>query len=667
VTAPRPAVLVVEDESIVAHDLRRTLAGFGYDAYAVASSAEQALASAARKRPDVVLADIRIKGRLDGIATVQLLKKQADVSVIYLTAHADDVTLERAKQTRPHGYLMKPVNAAELKSIMESAVFKPEPEPMARPLAGAAAAAPAPAARPGRAVGARAVRRQLEQVFSSPDFDASRRSREFLRFIVEETLAGHEDDLTQFSIATHVFARPADFDAVVDPIVRVQAGRLRRSLERYYMLSGKNDPVRIDLKLGTYIPTFRAQALLEAVGAERAPDPAPPSLPADDWPSVAIGAFAPGTPGTVDAEAAARVTEALVLELGRHHDLRVLCEADQEASGRPRARFAIQGRARIEDGDLLVTTQLLDRVTGEQAWGDEFHTAPRPGRWSGTLGDIGQVIAARVGSEEGVIVQLLAAERRKRPAATTSYEAMLLSHEFLMAGHPETLATTLQALRHLVDADPGCGVAWTRLARLYNSNHAFEVTAIPTPMDQAVAYAQQGVRIDPASRRARCVLATALLITGELGAARDELEEALRLSPDSLVYLEVIGSLLAVLGDSERGPALIRTARHRNPYCLPLASFGLWYDHLRRRDFDGAYQAALEHRDPAFFWRALMRACCLGHLGRTADAQLEVRELLRRKPDFQGRGRILIGHYVKEPEVMDRIVDGLARAGLTLA
>ena len=112
---------------------------------------------------------------------------------------------------------------------------------------------------------------------------------------------------------------------------------------------------------------------------------------------------------------------------------------------------------------------------------------------------------------------------------------------------------------------------------------------------------------------------------------------------------------------------MIREARQRNPYCLPLASFGLWYDHLRRRDIEAAYQAALEHRDPIFFWRSLMRACCLGHLGRTAEAQLEVAELLRAKPDFQARGRILIGHYVKLPEVMDRIVDGLARAGLKLA
>ena len=71
---------------------------------------------------------------------------------------------------------------------------------------------------------------------------------------------------------------------------------------------------------------------------------------------------------------------------------------------------------------MRVTTRLVDHATGEQVWGDEYHTARRPGRWSGPLDDIGRVIAARVGADEGILVQLLAAERRKRrPVSVTPY------------------------------------------------------------------------------------------------------------------------------------------------------------------------------------------------------------------------------------------------------
>ena len=100
------------------------------------------------------------------------------------------------------------------------------------------------------------VRSHLERVLRSPHFDGSTRSREFLRYVVEEVLAGRGGYLKQAAIAVEVFGRKPDFDAVIDPIVRVQAGRLRRSLERYYLLSGNLDALRIELPKGSYAPVF---------------------------------------------------------------------------------------------------------------------------------------------------------------------------------------------------------------------------------------------------------------------------------------------------------------------------------------------------------------------------------------------------------------------------
>jgi adenylate cyclase len=118
----------------------------------------------------------------------------------------------------------------------------------------------------------------LERILASGDFDGSPRSRGFLRFIVEETLAGRQDGLTQAAIAVKVFGRRADFDPTVDPIVRIQAGRLRRSLERYYLLTGAGDPVRIELPRGSYVPVLRwadtgGASEAGANGAEPAEDP----------------------------------------------------------------------------------------------------------------------------------------------------------------------------------------------------------------------------------------------------------------------------------------------------------------------------------------------------------------------------------------------------------
>src|SRR4030095_4580741 len=94
---------------------------------------------------------------------------------------------------------------------------------------------------------AQSVRSHLERILRSGHFDASTRSREFLQYVVQEVLAGRAAYLKQAAIAVEVFGRKPDFDAVIDPIVRVQAGRLRRSLERYYLLSGELDSISIEL------------------------------------------------------------------------------------------------------------------------------------------------------------------------------------------------------------------------------------------------------------------------------------------------------------------------------------------------------------------------------------------------------------------------------------
>ncbi len=113
----------------------------------------------------------------------------------------------------------------------------------------------------------------LNRVLGSEVFEAAGRAREFLTFIVQETLAGRGDRLKGYSIAVQVFERPADFDAQTDPLVRVEAGRLRRRLAEYYQSQGRDDAVRIELPRGGYTPVFSRylrEAAVEPLGRERA-------------------------------------------------------------------------------------------------------------------------------------------------------------------------------------------------------------------------------------------------------------------------------------------------------------------------------------------------------------------------------------------------------------
>ncbi len=117
-------ILVVEDEAIVAKDLQYRLKKFGYTVPAIASSGEEAINIAIEISPDLVLMDIKLKGSMDGIEAAAEIYKRLDIPVIYLTAYADENTLERAKITEPFAYLLKPFKERELQTNIEITLTK---------------------------------------------------------------------------------------------------------------------------------------------------------------------------------------------------------------------------------------------------------------------------------------------------------------------------------------------------------------------------------------------------------------------------------------------------------------------------------------------------------------------------------------------------------------
>jgi PAS domain S-box-containing protein len=117
-------VLIVEDEAIIAEDLRQTLEWLGYGIFGVVRSGDAAIEAMKDATPDLVLMDIRIRGQMDGIDTARELQARASVPIIYLTSHSDETTLARAKTTAPHGYLLKPFSDRDLRTAIEVALAK---------------------------------------------------------------------------------------------------------------------------------------------------------------------------------------------------------------------------------------------------------------------------------------------------------------------------------------------------------------------------------------------------------------------------------------------------------------------------------------------------------------------------------------------------------------
>ena len=523
-----------------------------------------------------------------------------------------------------------------------------------------------------------AVRAQLEGILTSLEFKGKAMLRGFLRFIVERTLAGCAHEIKGYTIATQVFGRKEDFDPVKDPIVRIQAGRLRRVLERYYLTQGTEDRVQIEIPLGAYVPIFH-QVDAEKHGEVR-PQPAQldPSLVMPVGPSLAVMPLLNLTGDPGQEYFADGLTEELTSELARYQDLRVVaCRSAmrrkaQDVGARELGldlgvRFLLEGTVRKEAESVKIGVRLVDTSTRMQIWGEQYRRELRADSLIALQEEISERVAAKIGSEYGIIPQTLSRESRKKPPESLeTYEAFLQFYHFATVLTPEAFNLTLRVLEHAVARDPDCGLAWSLLGFLYCHNHTLQLSPVETPLEKASIFTEKGASLEPQNQRVRCSLANLHFLLDERELFLKEAEKALALNPHAPALIGFLGWLMALYGEWERGLAIMGKGMELNPYYPGWFHMAPYLYFYRQGQYEEAYHEAQELRMPQLFWDSLLRAAALGKLDKTREAGAAVAELLRLKPDFSTNGPWLIGCYVKFEHLAEAMLDGLRKAGLDI-
>lgn len=522
------------------------------------------------------------------------------------------------------------------------------------------------------------VQEQLDRILGHRDFEASARLREFLRFVVEEALAGHAERLKGYTIAVEVFGRSKDFDPNLDPIVRIQAGRLRRALEHYYLVAGGGDPIAISVPKGGYVPTFSRNETAATTTHTR-PVSLFDSIPGAP-PGVAV-AVLPLREMPVDPENgffAEGLREELCNELSRYQDLVVMpsraemvpdegAAQHSELSQRLGARFLLEGSIRRSEGMVKVSVRLIDGPPGRQVWAEGYGRPLSAGHLIEIQEEIARRVAAAVGGEYGAIPrQLAAVARRVPPTHLGTYEAVLRWFDFQIAPTPRAGALCLTALQAAVEREPGYGPAWAALAELMANAYILDLPGVEDPLGRNAVYAQKGASLAPGSQLARGAMAHSHYLRGEREAFIREMEATLELNPGSPFYVGSTGYLLTLAGDCERGRLLLERAVALNPCHPRWFIHGLCVYHYLKGDYERAYQETLKAAFGIAFWGPLLRAAVLGQLGRTAEATAATSELLVLVPDFEARARDLTHRPILSDEIVDALLDGLRKAGLQL-
>jgi len=526
-----------------------------------------------------------------------------------------------------------------------------------------------PHAEQNTAPTAEKIQQQLQRILTSPEFQATDRQREFLQFVVAETIAGRDQEIKGYTVATQVFGRKEDFDQATDPIVSIQANKLRRALERYYLVAGQQDPVRIDIPKGTYVPTFCEMIGIESDTTARSSKSPKPSFEGS-WPSVLVRPFQNLTSDTELNYLAVGLATELVMEITRYQDIRVLMYGQEEHGKRASdtvARFVIDGSVRKDRAVIKVAVNLVDTTTNTQVWGDMHQSDLEAAQLIAFQEEVAQVVAVKIAGEDGIISKNLSIESKNiPPSGLKTYEAILRYYEFNMAFSGDTFLRALKALKVASVNEPECGLVWAMLGRLYAINYSLELMNLVTPLKEAIGFAEKGVYLNPDNQRARVILAFTRLLNNEIPAGLAEAERALTLNPNSLLFIDNIGYLFTLFGDWERGPALIRKAIMLNPYYNIIVHHTLWEDWVRQEKYQQAYLETLNFRKPMLFWDPLIKAATFGLLGRYEEGKRAAEELLKLKPDFPSRGRILIKHYIKFEDIVERTIDGLSKVGLKI-
>ncbi|TCU32641.1 adenylate cyclase [Rhizobium azibense] len=557
------------------------------------------------------------------------------------------------------------------------------------------------------------IRSQLDLIIASPEFPRVGRSAAFLIYVTEETLAGRAKRIKGYTIAVDVFKRNEGFKQD-DPVVRIEAGRLRRLLERYYLVAGQNDPIRIDIPKGGYAPSFVWNDKVDDVALPDVTTPLPrrlrfrlPQLMPFGIGAgamfgvgiVAMSLFAHLLPGRSNALLSAGgptlvvapfadlgdgpqaelysvgLTEELLTVLPRFKEVHVFGrEASKSLSpGVPAsqvrrelgARFLLAGGVRVSANRVRVTARLVDTGTDRILWSDTYDDDTHVRDLFSIQSDVASKVATAVAQPYGIMAQVDAAN--PPPGDVGAYTCTLGFYAYRAQLTVDQHSNVRNCLERAVERYPSFSTAWAMLSIIYLDEERFRFNArsgTPTPVERSLSAARRAVRLDAGNTRALQSLMTALFFNQKVAEAFKVGEQALKTNPNDTELLGDFGTRVAQSGQWERGAALLDRALELNPggggYYHGMRAFAAYMLHDKRTALIEISQADLQ-KFPLYH---AVAAVIYADADMMDDARREARRFHEMRPDFIPNIVAELKSRNFQPADRARLIADIRKAGL---
>ena len=428
----------------------------------------------------------------------------------------------------------------------------------------------------------RAVGRQLDRILSSGTFRQTARLKRFLTFVVHEALGGRADELKEYVIGVQVFDREASFDPRTDPIVRVQARRLRSRLAKYYGDEGHDDDLLIDLPKGRYAPAFRSR---EGGPAER------PSAHVVSQNTVAVLAIEDCSPGSSLGYFCSGLRAELIHALSRSDGLRVVSPRPLDRAGRDgaavTAALEVTGTARTDGRAIRVTTQVIDSPTGSVLASDMA---------DGPLDDplaVQEVVAASVAQRLQAHLAARGGRRElHRPLENLSARNLYLQGRYHLDQRTEEgLRLAVEFFEKALVEDPQYAIAHSGLSDAFALLGHYGVLGPADVWPKAASSAASAVLLDAHSSETRTSLAHMKATQDwDWEASEREFRHAISLRPgNATAHHWYAMSCLVPLGRLDNALQEMLVAQSLDPVSSIVAR-DIGMIHLYRRDLDAALE-----------------------------------------------------------------------------
>jgi len=332
------------------------------------------------------------------------------------------------------------------------------------------------------------------------------------------------------------------------------------------------------------------------------------------------------------------------------------------------ARYVLEGSIRKGGSGIRVGAQLLDAQTGAQLWAETYNRDLQTSTIFDAQDDIAARIVATVADSYGVLVHSMrAAIRQKADIDLTPAEWQFQYFAYREQITPAAHGALRSRLERAAGSDNRPSDLWACLAQIYVDEYAFGFPGDDeTSLDRALAAARRGVELDRANQFAMVALAQTHFFRQDLAAFGPAAERAMALNPLNTDALGILGLQIVHTGEFERGTAIVRRAMELNANHAGWMHFAPLWQHFYKGDYEQALECANRVDVPGLFWPYLVMASACGHLGRRAEAAAAVRDLLALDPEFAAHARSNVGTWHFASGLMDPILDGLRKAGLSI-